>query len=207
MRPLLRQIAMSKTVGIQGPGGQQRVTISEKSLINELYTAVQSAYGLSSDTSFFLTQDKQKRIVIENSELSTLSKYNLRHGDRLFMHYINAHSQPSKSISESNLLSQVSEVQNSSSQRNMGQNSTTSEKGTTSQSRILQGCTIPGSAPQESRSQDSASHDSTSQSSTVHDNTSSYSPCLPSVAVFANQMEEGVKNKVGWVADLILETL
>ena len=75
------------TFGIQGPDGQKRVKISETSLTSDLYIAVQEAYELSAETGFFLTQDKYKSLVIDNSKLCAVSEYQLKHGDRLFLHY------------------------------------------------------------------------------------------------------------------------
>ena len=71
------------TLGIQGPDGQKRVKISETSLTSDLYIAVQQAYGLSAETGFFLTQGKQ----IDNSKLCAVSEYQLKQGDRLFLHH------------------------------------------------------------------------------------------------------------------------
>ena len=75
------------TLGIQGPDGQNRVKISDTSLTSELYIAVQQAYELSAETGFFLTQDKQRNLVIDNSKLCAMSEYQLKHGDKLFLHH------------------------------------------------------------------------------------------------------------------------
>ena len=75
------------TLAIQGPEGHKRVKISETSLASDLYTAVKQAYEFSDETGFFLTQDKQRSLVIDNSKLCEVSKYDLKHGDRLFLHH------------------------------------------------------------------------------------------------------------------------
>ena len=75
------------TLAIQGPEGHKRVKISETSLASDLYTAVKQAYKFSDETGFFLTQDKQRSLVIDNSKLCEVSKYDLKHGDRLFLHH------------------------------------------------------------------------------------------------------------------------
>ena len=84
-----RKMDMSRafTLGIQGPDGQRRVTISETSSVDNLYKVTQKAYQLPSATDFVLTKDLQKQIIIENTVNSNVSNYNLRHGDRLFLHY------------------------------------------------------------------------------------------------------------------------
>ena len=84
-----RERAMSRafTLGIQGPDGQRRVTISETSSVDDLYKVTQKAYQLPSATDFVLTKDLQNQIIIKNTVNADLSNYNLRHGDRLFLHY------------------------------------------------------------------------------------------------------------------------
>ena len=84
-----RKMDMSRafTLGIQGPDGQRRVTISETESVDNLYKVTQKAYELPSATDFVLTKDLQKQIIIENTVNSNVSNFNLRHGDRLFLHY------------------------------------------------------------------------------------------------------------------------
>ena len=189
------------TLGIQGPDGQRRVTISETTLVGELYMAVQEAYGLSSNTNFFLTQDMHKKIVIENGELWTVSEYKLKHRDRLFMHYSTAYSQQPRNGTSENTISQVIASQKSTSQ----------EK--TSQSNSLQGNSRQNSAPMESTSQskDSTNKSSASQnsqdrsniqSSSGCDNTSSSCHNTPSVAVLDHRTDAGLHEKVVWIAVL-----
>ena len=84
------------TLGIQGPDGQRRVTISETESVDDLYKVTQKAYHLPSTTDFVLTKDLQKQIIIKNTVNTNLSNYNLRHGDRLFLHY-NKNISPSTS--------------------------------------------------------------------------------------------------------------
>ena len=84
---LLKNMPKCVTLAIQGPEGHKRVKISETSMANDLYTAVKQAYEFSDETGFFLTQDKQRSLVIDNSKLCEVSKYDLKHGDRLFLHH------------------------------------------------------------------------------------------------------------------------
>ena len=84
---LLKNMPKCVTLAIQGPEGHKRVKISETSLASDLYTAVKQAYEFSDETGFFLTQDKQRSLVIDNSKLCEVSKYDLKHGDRLFLHH------------------------------------------------------------------------------------------------------------------------
>ena len=102
------------TLGIQGPDGQKRVKISDTSLTSELYIAVQQAYELSAETGFFLTQDKQRNLVIDNSKLCAVSEYQLKHGDRLFLHHTIAPH-------ESSSFNQALDFLRSSSENNDGQ--------------------------------------------------------------------------------------
>ena len=84
---LLKNMPKCVTLAIQGPEGHKRVKISETSMASDLYTAVKQAYEFSDETGFFLTQDKQRSLVIDNSKLCEVSKYDLKHGDRLFLHH------------------------------------------------------------------------------------------------------------------------